>query len=109
MALIHARRRHRHWHAVLLRSENDADSEQDDTQTKDDDLPELVINESDPTATAKELAALIAKTDNFLFNGYGPIKIAAEANGIPRALEATTEAIRVVAHEVACLPLVCLV
>jgi len=52
--------------------ENDVDVEQGV------DLPELVINESDPTATAKELATLIAKTDNFLFNGYGPIKIAAE-------------------------------
>ena len=35
-------------------------------------LPELVINEADPTATAKELAALIAARDDFLFNGHAP-------------------------------------
>jgi hypothetical protein len=83
--------------------ENDTEVEQDGDKQASDGRPELVINESDPTATAKKLAALIAKTDNFLFNGYGPIKTAAEADGIPRAVEVSTEAVRVVAHEI-CKP-----
>jgi hypothetical protein len=72
----------------------------------DDDqenLPELMINSSDPTATAKDLAALIAKQDDFLFNGYAPIRVAAEADCLPRALEVTTEMVRVLAHEI-CRP-----
>jgi hypothetical protein len=63
-------------------------------------LPELIINGSDPTATAKDLAALIAKRDDFLFNGHAPIRIAAEADCLPRALEVTTEMVRVLAHEI---------
>jgi hypothetical protein len=58
----------------------------------------LVINESDPTATARELAGLIAAHDDFLFNGYAPVRIAVEADELPRALEVTTEAVRVYAH-----------
>ena len=65
--------------------------------------PELVIRGADPTAAAKELAALIAKRDDFLFNGHTPIHIAVEANGMPRALEVTTEMVRVLAHEI-CIP-----
>jgi hypothetical protein len=67
-------------------------------------LPELIINEADPTATAKELAALIVKTDNFLFNGYAPVRIAVEENCLPRAIEITAEAVRVRAHEI-CRPI----
>jgi hypothetical protein len=66
-------------------------------------LPELVINESDPTATAKELAALIANRDDFLFNGHAPVHVAVEADYLPRALEVTTEAVRVFGHEI-CSP-----
>ena len=32
--------------------------------------PELIVNESDPTATAAELAALFAAREDFLFNGH---------------------------------------
>jgi hypothetical protein len=67
-------------------------------------LPELVINEADPTATAKELAALIAECDDFLFNGHAPVRVAVEANYLPRAFEVTAEAVRVLAHEV-CVPI----
>ena len=65
-------------------------------------LPELIINEGDPTATAKELAALIARRDDFLFNGNAPIRVAVEADYLPRALEVTSEAVRVIAHEICC-------
>jgi hypothetical protein len=66
-------------------------------------LPELIINSADPTATAKDLAALIAKQDDFLFNGHAPIRVAAEADCLPHALEITTEMVRVLAHEI-CIP-----
>jgi hypothetical protein len=59
-----------------------------------DDLPELIISGSDPTATAKDLAALIAERDDFLFNGHAPIHIAAEADCLPRALAVTHEVVR---------------
>ena len=66
----------------------------------DHGLPELIVSGSDPTATAKELAALIAKRDDFLFNGHAPIRVAAEADCLPRALEVTTEMVRILAHEI---------
>jgi hypothetical protein len=66
-------------------------------------VPELMINSSDPTATAKALATLIAKRNDFLFNGYAPIRIADEAGWLPRALEVATEMVRVLAHEI-CTP-----
>src|SRR5262249_52283892 len=69
----------------------------------DANLPALVINEADPTATAKKLAKLIAKRDDFLFNGHTLIRIVSEADSMPRAVGATTEAVRVVAHEI-CSP-----
>jgi putative DNA primase/helicase len=69
-----------------------------------DDLPELIINGSDPTATAKDLATLIAARDDFLFNGHAPVHIAAEAGCLPRALGLTTEMVRVIAHEI-CVPI----
>src|SRR5262245_53432832 len=67
-------------------------------------MPELIINGSDPTATAKHLAALIATRDDFLFNGYAPIRVVVEADCLPRALEVTTEMVRVLAHNI-CRPL----
>jgi len=66
-------------------------------------LPELIVNDSDPTATAKDLATLIAKQDDFLFIGYVPVHVVAEADCMPRALEVTTEMVRILAHEI-CVP-----
>jgi hypothetical protein len=66
-------------------------------------LPELIVNGSDPTATAKDLAKLIAKRDSFLFNGHAPVRIVAEVDCLPHALEVTTEMVRVLAHEI-CIP-----
>jgi hypothetical protein len=67
-------------------------------------LPDLLITDSNPTAAAKELAGLIAARDDFLFNGNAPVRVAVEANGMPHALEVTTEAVRVLAHEI-CNPI----
>src|SRR5260370_12565461 len=66
-------------------------------------LPKLIISSSDPTAAAKDLATLIARRDDFLFNGHAPVRIAAEADCLPRALEVTTEMVRILAHEI-CVP-----
>jgi hypothetical protein len=67
-------------------------------------LPELIISSSDPTAAAKDLATLIAGQDDFLFNGHALVRIAAEADCLPRALEVTTEMVRILAHEI-CVPI----
>lgn len=67
-------------------------------------LPELVIHDSNPTATARELAVLIAERDDFLFNGNMPVRIAVEAGNMPRGIEVTTEAVRVYAHKI-CRPI----
>jgi hypothetical protein len=64
---------------------------------------DLIVNESDPTATAIELAALIAAQEDFLFNGHAPVRIATEADNLPRAVEVTNEAVRVYAHRL-CRP-----
>lgn len=76
-------------------------------QQKQPEEPEglkfLLISKSDPTATAKELARLIAARDDFLFNGYTPVRIAVEADGLPRALEVTIDAVRILAHKI-CTP-----
>ena len=68
------------------------------------DLPELFINPHDPTATAKELAGIIARGTEFLFNGNTPVRITAEDDEMPRAIEVTNEAVRVVAHQL-CVPI----
>ena len=70
----------------------------------DNGLPDLVIDDRDPTAVAKALAKLIAARDDFLFNGNAPVRVAVEADGMPRAIEVTTEAVRVLAHEI-CNPI----
>jgi hypothetical protein len=67
-------------------------------------LPKLIINISDPTATAKALAALIATRDDFLFNGNAAVRIAVEAGYPPRALEVVTDAVRILAHKI-CIPI----
>ena len=66
-------------------------------------LPELLINDADPTATAKQLAALIAERGKFLSNGYAPVQIVVDGDGLPRALEVSIETVRVHGHE-ACNP-----
>jgi putative DNA primase/helicase len=63
-------------------------------------LPDLVINEADLTTTVKQLAIFIATRDDFLSNGYTPVQIVTDVNNLPRAIEVTTEAVRVRAHEV---------
>jgi hypothetical protein len=63
-------------------------------------MPDLIINEADPTATAKELATLIAQRDDFLFNGHMPVRVVVEADYLPRALEISIDMIRVFAHEI---------
>jgi hypothetical protein len=59
-----------------------------------------VIRDSNLPATAKALAKLIAQKDHFLFNGHVPVRIAVEADCMPRALEVTVEALRIYAHEI---------
>ena len=65
--------------------------------------PELIVSASDPTATAIELAALFATREDFLFNGHAPVHVAIETDNFPRAIEVTTEAVRVHAHKL-CRP-----
>src|SRR5262249_38495066 len=84
--------------------ETEAEDQQEDTQPEKD-LPKLIINNSDPTATAKDLAALIATRDDFLFNGNAAVRIAVEAGYPPRALEVVTDAVRVLAHKI-CTPVI---
>jgi hypothetical protein len=66
-------------------------------------LPELIIDGSDLTQTAKQLAELIARHRRFLCNGYEPIQVVHEAGNMPRAVPVTAEAVRVFAHEI-CVP-----
>ena len=50
-------------------------------------LPELIINAADPTATAKELAAMFASRSNFLSNVYVAVQVSVDADNMPRAIE----------------------
>jgi hypothetical protein len=68
------------------------------------ELPELIIEGSDLTRTAKQLAELIAERRRFLFNGHEPIQVVHEAGGVPRAIPVTPESVRVFAHEI-CTPI----
>jgi Bifunctional DNA primase/polymerase, N-terminal len=68
-------------------------------------LPQLHIDAADLTATAKQLAEMVAARDDFLFNGNWPIRIITETGDVPRAIEVTKEALRVEAHEI-CNPVV---
>jgi hypothetical protein len=67
------------------------------------ELPELVIASSNPAATVKELAALLAQEENFLSNGNAPVQVVVDDDDMPRAIEVTPEAVRVYAHEI-CKP-----
>ena len=66
-------------------------------------LPELLIDGSDLTGTAKQLAQLISQHPRFLFNGNEPVEVIAETGHMPRAVTVTPEAVRVFAHEI-CRP-----
>jgi hypothetical protein len=64
-------------------------------------LPELVVTSSNPAATAKGLAGLIAQHDTFLSNGNAVVMVVVDDDtGMPKAIEASHEAIRVFAHEI---------
>jgi hypothetical protein len=73
-------------------------------QKPDTDLPELIINPHNPPATARELASLIAKGTEFLFNGNTPVRVTSEDDEMPRAIEVTNEAVRDLAHKL-CVPI----
>src|SRR5262249_45339479 len=62
-------------------------------------LPGQVVGH-EPTAVAKALAKLIAQGEHYFFNGNAPVRIAIEANNMPRAIEVTPENVRVLAHEI---------
>jgi len=64
----------------------------------------LVINESDPTETAKTLAVLFTRRDDFLSKGYVPVQVVTDADNMPRAVEVTIESVRIHAHEI-CKPI----
>jgi hypothetical protein len=66
-------------------------------------LPELLIDASNLTRTAKRVAAMFAQHRRFLFNGHEPIQVVHETDGMPRAVTVTPEAVRVFAHEI-CKP-----
>jgi hypothetical protein len=69
-----------------------------------DELPELRINETNLPATAKELARLIARLRDFVFNGITPARIAVDGDCMPRAVETAPESVCVHGHEV-CRPM----
>jgi hypothetical protein len=64
---------------------------------------ELLIDGSNLTRTAKQLAAMFAQHRRFLFNGHEPVEIVAETGNMPRAITVTPETVRVFAHEI-CTP-----
>ena len=68
-----------------------------------DALPELLIDGSNLTRTAKRLAAMFAQHRRFLFNGNEPIQVVHENDGMTRAVTVTPETVRVFAHEI-CTP-----
>jgi hypothetical protein len=67
-------------------------------------LPELLIDGSNLTRTAKKLGAMFAQHRRFLFNGHEPIQVVHENDGMPRAVTVTPETVRVFAHEI-CTPI----
>jgi hypothetical protein len=76
----------------------------DEGLKRDLGLPKLIIDSSDPTIAAKALARLIATQDNFLFNGYAPVYVTAEAENMPKATVVKIETVRILAHEI-CVPI----
>src|SRR5262249_29372683 len=57
----------------------------------------------DLPATARELARLIACGTEFLFNGNAPVRVTSEDDDMPRAIQVTREAVRMLAHRL-CVP-----
>jgi hypothetical protein len=66
-------------------------------------LPELIIDGSNLTRTAKQLAAMFAQHRRFLFNGHEPIQVVQKNEEMPRAVAVTPEAVQVFTHEI-CTP-----
>ena len=66
-------------------------------------LQELIIDGSNLTRTAKQLAAMFAQHCRFLSNGHEPVEVVVETGNMPRAIAVTSEAVRVFAHEI-CTP-----
>jgi hypothetical protein len=74
------------------------------TEQPEQPLPELLIDGSNLTRTAKQLAAMFAQHRRFLFNGSQPIQVVHEDDEMPRAVTVTTDTVRVFAHEI-CTPI----
>jgi hypothetical protein len=66
------------------------------------ELPRLVIAKGNLTATAQALAKLFAESRYFLSNGHAPVRIAV-MDGMPCALEASPDMVRMVTHKL-CRP-----
>lgn len=64
-----------------------------------DRKPVLIIYHGDLPATAKVLARLFADNDTFFDNGNAPIRVVADANDMPRAVEADADLVRTMAHQ----------
>jgi hypothetical protein len=71
-------------------------------EADDPSLPELVVNDSNKVAVAKQLAYLITQHRGFLSNGNEPIQVLHD-DGMPRAVTVSIETVRVYAEEV-CVP-----
>jgi hypothetical protein len=75
----------------------------DSTEPCPQQLPELIIDGGDLTATAKQLAEMFAQRRRFLSNGTEPIQIICDNDGMPRAVSVTPEVVRCFAHKI-CIP-----
>jgi hypothetical protein len=65
--------------------------------------PDLLIQPANLPGTATELAGLIAKGQDFLYNGHAPVRVAVEPTCLPKAIQVTEEAVRILAHKI-CRP-----
>jgi hypothetical protein len=90
--------------ALSTAREKIGENKQDTDNKVGDELPELLINETNLPATAKELARLIAGLGDFVFNGTAPARIAVDGDCMPRAIEAAPESVCVHGHEI-CRPM----
>jgi hypothetical protein len=68
-----------------------------------EELPPLEIKAADPPATARALAEIIARGDTFLFNGNGIVHVVVESDGMPQAIEVSSEVVRAFGHKI-CRP-----
>jgi hypothetical protein len=71
-------------------------------RSRSNQRPDLIIHENDPAETAKELARHLARHNVVLSNGNHPVRVVAEADKMPRAVEMTAESVCVYAHEICC-------